>query len=103
MKEASISSIIVRTVIAAIVLSFISLYFTILSSSERKLIYGTTLPIALLYALYSSNFFTPRIGIIAGLIIGVFAGVIWEFLNRKMEVAHLDYYYRTHCNYFVNH
>ena len=50
-----------------------------------------------------SNFFTPRIGIIAGLIIGVFAGVIWEFLNRKMEVAHLDYYYRTHCNYFVNH
>ena len=36
-----------------------------------------------LYALYSEQFFTPRIGIIAGLIIGVFAGVIWEFLNRK--------------------
>ena len=104
MKEASISSIIVRTVIAAIVFFVIYIIvFTILSSSERKLIYGTTLPIALLYALYSEQFFTPRIGIIAGLIIGVFAGVIWEFLNRKMEVAHLDYYYRTHCNYFVNH
>ena len=103
MKEASISSIIVRTVIAAIVFFVIYIIvFTILSSSERKIIYGTTLPIALLYALYSSNFHSS-IGIIAGLIIGVFAGVIWEFLNRKMEVAHLDYYYRTHCNYFVNH
>ena len=73
MKEASISSIIVRTVIAAIVFFVIYIIvFTILSSSERKIIYGTTLP-----------FFTPSIGIIAGLIIGVFAGVIWEFLNRK--------------------
>ena len=84
MKEASISSIIVRTVIAAIVFFVIYIIvFTILSSSERKIIYGTTLPIALLYALYSEQFFTPSIGIIAGLIIGVFAGVIWEFLNRK--------------------
>ena len=80
MKEASISSIIVRTVIAAIVF----FVFTILSSSERKIIYGTTLPIALFICLiFGAIFFTPRIGIIAGLIIGVFAGVIWEFLNRK--------------------
>ena len=40
MKEASISSIIVRTVIAAIVFFVIYIIvFTILSSSERKLIY----------------------------------------------------------------
>lgn len=85
MKEASISSIIVRTVIAAIVFFVIYIIvFTILSSSERKLIYGTTLPIALfIYLIFGAIFFTPRIGIIAGLIIGVFAGVIWEFLNRK--------------------
>ena len=52
MKEASISSIIVRTVIAAIVFFVIYIIvFTILSSSERKLIYGTT------YALYSEQFF----------------------------------------------
>ena len=58
MKEASISSIIVRTVIAAIVFFVIYIIvFTILSSSERKIIYGTTLPIALLYALYSEQFF----------------------------------------------
>ena len=58
--------------------------FTILSSSERKIIYGTTLPIALFICLiFGAIFFTPSIGIIAGLIIGVFAGVIWEFLNRK--------------------
>ena len=104
MKEASISSIIVRTVIAAIVFFVIYIIvFTILSSSERKIIYGTTLPIALFICLIFEQFFHLSIGIIAGLIIGVFAGVIWEFLNRKMEVAHLDYYYRTHCNYFVNH
>ena len=83
MKEASISSIIVRTVIAAIVFFVIYIIvFTILSSSERKIIYGTTLPIALFICLiFGAIFFTP--GIIAGLIIGVFAGVIWEFLNRK--------------------
>ena len=104
MKEASISSIIVRTVIAAIVFFVIYIIvFTILSSSERKIIYGTTLPIALFICLIFGAIFHSSIGIIAGLIIGVFAGVIWEFLNRKMEVAHLDYYYRTHCNYFVNH
>ena len=78
-------SIIVRTVIAAIVFFVIYIIvFTILSSSERKIIYGTTLPIALFICLiFGAIFFTPRIGIIAGLIIGVFAGVIWEFLNRK--------------------
>ena len=104
MKEASISSIIVRTVIAAIVFFVIYIIvFTILSSSERKLIYGTTCLLRFYMPYIRAIFFTPRIGIIAGLIIGVFAGVIWEFLNRKMEVAHLDYYYRTHCNYFVNH
>jgi len=42
------------------------------------------LPIALFICLiFGAIFFTPSIGIIAGLIIGVFAGVIWEFLNRK--------------------
>lgn len=52
MKEASISSIIVRTVIAAIVFFVIYIIvFTILSSSERKIIYGTTLPIALFICL----------------------------------------------------
>ena len=80
MKEASISSIIVRTVIAAIVFFVIYIIvFTILSSSERKIIYGTTLPIALFICLiFGSIFFTPRIGIIVGLILGVIAGVIWE-------------------------
>ena len=73
MKEASISSIVIYIIV-----------FTILSSSERKIIYGTTLPIALFICLiFGAIFFTPSIGIIAGLIIGVFAGVIWEFLNRK--------------------
>ena len=58
MKEASISSIIVRTVIAAIVFFVIYIIvFTILSSSERKLIYGTTLPIALFICLIFEQFF----------------------------------------------
>ena len=79
MKRNSISSIIVRTVIAAIVFFVIYIIvFTILSSSERKIIYITTLPIALFICLtYSEQFFHSSIGIIAGLIIGVFAGVIW--------------------------
>ena len=53
MKEASISSIIVRTVIAAIVFFVIYIIvFTILSSSERKLIYGTTFAYCAFYMPY---------------------------------------------------
>ena len=51
MKEASISSIIVRMIAAIVFFVIYIIVFTILSSSERKIIYGTTLPIALLYAL----------------------------------------------------
>ena len=59
MKEASISSIIVRTVIAAIVFFVIYIIvFTILSSSERKIIYGTTLPIALFICLIFGAIFS---------------------------------------------
>ena len=61
MKEASISSIIVRTVIAAIVFFVIYIIvFTILSSSERKIIYGTTLPIALFICLIFGAIFSPE-------------------------------------------
>ena len=57
MKEASISSIIVRTVIAAIVFFVIYIIvFTILSSSERKLFMVQLYLLRFLYALYSSNF-----------------------------------------------
>lgn len=59
MKEASISSIIVRTVIAAIVFFVIYIIvFTILSSSERKV---QLCLLRFLYALYSEQFFSLRV------------------------------------------
>ncbi|WP_145356497.1 hypothetical protein, partial [Staphylococcus epidermidis] len=58
--------------------------FTILTSSERKIIYPTTLPIPLFISLiFPSIFFTPPIPIILPLIFRVIAPLISHFLNTK--------------------
>lgn len=84
MKQPDIMSVVGRTLLATV--AFFILYlvaFTILSSPERKMIYGTTIPIALIICiLVGALFFTPQIGIISGLIIGIIAGVIWELITR---------------------
>lgn len=47
------------------------------------MIYGTTIPIALIICiLVGALFFTPQIGIISGLVIGIITGVIWELITR---------------------
>ncbi len=84
MKHPDLMSVVGRTLLATI--AFFILYlvaFTILSSPERKMIYGTTIPIALVICLLVGALcFTPQIGIISGLIIGIIAGIIWELTTR---------------------
>lgn len=84
MKHPDLMSVVGRTLLATI--AFLILYlvaFTILSSLERKMIYGTTIPIALVICLLVGALcFTPQIGIISGLIIGIIAGIIWELTTR---------------------
>ncbi|MGJ5623604.1 hypothetical protein [Staphylococcus haemolyticus] len=77
--------LIIRTIIAT--LTFFLLYlavFTIFNSDERKLKFGITLPISLIVCLIIGGiFFTLEIGIIAGLIIGLAAGFIWEWIDKR--------------------
>ena len=81
----TVNPLIIRTIIAT--LTFFLLYlavFTIFNSDERKLKFGITLPISLIVCLIIGGiFFTLEIGIIAGLIIGLAAGVIWEWIDKR--------------------
>lgn len=106
MKHSDLMNVVGRTLLAT--LAFFIIYivaFTILSSDERKMIYGTTLPISLVICLLIGTFFfTKQIGVISGLIIGIVAGIIWELIKRrKMEViCHDNYYWRCDFN-IINH
>ena len=106
MKHSDLMHVVGRTLLAT--LAFFIIYivaFTILSSDERKMIYGTTLPISLVICLLIGTFFfTTQIGVISGLIIGIVAGIIWELIKRrKMEViCHDNYYWRCDFN-IINH
>ena len=81
----TVNPLIIRTIIAT--LTFFLLYlavFTIFNSDERKLKFGITLPISLIVCLIIGGiFFTLEIGIIAGLIIGLAAGFIWEWIDER--------------------
>ncbi|EHJ08126.1 hypothetical protein [Staphylococcus simiae] len=74
-----------KTVIATLV--FLILYiilFLLLNSPERKIKFGTTLPIAILLGIIIGKlFFTIQLGVIAGLILGILAGFIWEFISGR--------------------
>ena len=81
----TVNLLIIRTIIAT--LTFFLLYlavFTIFNSDERKLKFGITLPISLIVCLIIGGiFFTLEIGIIAGLIIGLAASFIWEWIDKR--------------------
>lgn len=84
-KHDTVNPLIIRTIIAT--LTFFLLYlaiFTIFNSDERKLKFGITLPISLIVCLIIGGiFFTLEIGIIAGLIIGLSASFIWEWIDKR--------------------
>ena len=84
MKQPDIMSVVGRTLLATVaffILLFSCLYHS--KFSRTKMIYGTTIPIALIICiLVGALFFTPQIGIISGLVIGIITGVIWELITR---------------------
>lgn len=84
-KNPDFSSLLGRSVLAAVVFFVIYIVlFTLLSSPERKVRFGTTIPIAVLLGIIiGALFFTIKIGIIIGLIVGVIAGFVWEFIARN--------------------
>ncbi|MBL7573613.1 hypothetical protein [Staphylococcus saccharolyticus] len=85
MKHALVMSVIGRTLLATVVFFIIYIIvFTILSSPKRKIIYGTTIPIALVVCLVLGTiFFTTQIGIICGFILGISVGIVWELIYRN--------------------
>lgn len=84
MKHPDLMSVVGRTFLATAAFFIIYIIvFTILSSPERKIIYGTTLPISLVICLLlGALFFTAQIGIIVGLIIGIISGLLWELIKK---------------------
>ncbi|OHP67301.1 hypothetical protein HMPREF2582_10380 [Staphylococcus sp. HMSC062A05] len=83
--RSSLSALSIRTILA--ILSFFVLYvglFAIFNSEMRKVIYSTTLSISLvIFILLGGHFFTVKIELIIGLIVGILAGAIWELIHNK--------------------
>lgn len=58
--------------------------FTVLDSPERKIKFGTTLPIAIIIGLMIGALISQiQTGVIIGIVIGILAGFIWEYIEKR--------------------
>lgn len=84
-KNPNLLPLIGKSLLAAIVFFIIYVVaFTILNSPERKMKFGTTLPIAIIIGLIIGAMISHiKIGVLIGIIVGIIAGFIWEYIENR--------------------
>ncbi|MBY6178370.1 hypothetical protein [Staphylococcus warneri] len=84
-KNPNLIPLIGKSILAAV--AFFLIYvvaFTVLDSPERKIKFGTTLPIAIIIGLMIGALISQiQIGVIIGIVIGILAGFIWEYIEKR--------------------
>lgn len=84
-KNPNLIPLIGKSILAAV--AFFLIYvvaFTVLDSPERKIKFGTTLPIAIIICLMIGALISQiQIGVIIGIVIGILAGFIWEYIEKR--------------------
>ncbi|MBJ7886146.1 hypothetical protein JEM70_15985 [Bacillaceae bacterium HSR45] len=84
-KNPNLLPFIGKSVLAAI--AFFIIYvvaFTVLDSPERKMKFGTTLPIAIIIGLIIGALISQiQLGVLIGIVIGIIAGFIWEYIEKR--------------------
>ncbi|MBF7020408.1 hypothetical protein ISO99_10845 [Staphylococcus sp. 18_1_E_LY] len=85
--DRDIPALVGKSILAALVLGV--LYFTLFAmmhTPELKFKFGTTIPIAMLICVIIGGILsTLKIAIIAGLVLGVIAGYIWVYIDKRKQ------------------
>ncbi|MGC9651300.1 hypothetical protein ACO2FJ_01315 [Staphylococcus warneri] len=84
-KNPNLIPLIGKSILAAVAFFLIYVFaFTVLDSPERKIKFGTTLPIAIIIGLMIGALISQiQTGVIIGIVIGILAGFIWEYIEKR--------------------